>query len=383
MNTKLPNNWQWVKLGEVCEFEYGSGLPAKKRNKGRIPVYGSNGIVGYHDRHLIEGPSIIIGRKGSIGEVHLALESCWPIDTTYFVNSLNINKDIDIFWFVYCLRTLNMQNLNKAAAVPGLNRNDAYKIKIPLPPLPEQRRIAAILDKADNLRRKRRQTIELCDQFLRSTFLDMFGDPVTNPKGWEVKELRSVIDAVVSGWSAKGEQKVRMKDDWAVLKISAVTSGYYQPVECKVVSESIAIQKKIISPKKGDLLFSRANTRELVAATCLVDANDRKLFLPDKLWSIVPVPQKSCTEYLKYLLSHPKFREKITKKATGTSGSMLNVSKEKVLKTEAPIPPMLLQNKFAGIVWQTYRIREEFLSGSSINENLFNSLVQRAFRGKL
>ena len=82
----LPEGWQWVRIEEVCEFSYGSGLPTHLRQEGMIPVYGSNGIVGYHDQAITTGPTIIIGRKGSIGEVHFSLTPCWPIDTTYFIH---------------------------------------------------------------------------------------------------------------------------------------------------------------------------------------------------------------------------------------------------------------------------------------------------------
>jgi len=137
-------DWRWVRLGEVCDFSYGSGLPSGVRQSGTVPVYGSNGIVGYHNRPLTSGPTIIIGRKGSIGAIHFSPVACWPIDTTYYIENTKLNADLA--WLVYILQTVNLSGLNKAAAVPGLNREDAYKIEIPLPPtLADQQRIAATL----------------------------------------------------------------------------------------------------------------------------------------------------------------------------------------------------------------------------------------------
>jgi len=143
-NTKtLPKGWRWLPLGDVCEFAYGSSLPAHKREPGNVPVYGSNGIVGRHREALTTGAAIIIGRKGSIGEVHYSPVPCWPIDTTYYVEHTKLPANLR--WLSLWLRALNLPAMNKAAAVPGLNRDDVYRIEIPLPPLPEQKRIAAIL----------------------------------------------------------------------------------------------------------------------------------------------------------------------------------------------------------------------------------------------
>lgn len=137
-------DWKETKVGEICELLYGKSLPARSRVPGNVPVYGSNGPVGTHNEHLISGPAIVIGRKGSIGEIHLVKDECWPIDTTYYIDS-SVTK-CDLMWLAFYLKNLNLPNLNKAAAVPGLNRNDVYNLSISLPPLSEQKRIAAILN---------------------------------------------------------------------------------------------------------------------------------------------------------------------------------------------------------------------------------------------
>ena len=137
---ELPEGWVWVRLGEVCEFEYGKGLREDKRDsRGNIPVYGSNGIVGYHSNALVNSPCLIIGRKGAVGQVHFSKIPCWPIDTTYFI--LPYYKYIEILFLFYLLTSLRLEKLDKSTAIPGLNRNDAYNIIIPLPPLPEQQKI--------------------------------------------------------------------------------------------------------------------------------------------------------------------------------------------------------------------------------------------------
>src|SRR5204863_3919718 len=132
-------------LGDVFEFSYGKSLPDGVRSGKGFPVYGSNGIVGYHDSALTQGETIIIGRKGSVGEVHYSPSSCFPIDTTYYIEQFHGTPAK--FWF-YMLKFSNLGSLNKATAIPGLNRNDAYGINIPLAPVNEQKRI---VDKLDTL----------------------------------------------------------------------------------------------------------------------------------------------------------------------------------------------------------------------------------------
>ncbi len=136
--------WPMVRLGEVCTFEYGASLPERNRVVGQYPVVGSNGIAGYHNSFIVKGPTIVIGRKGSAGEVNWIDDNCFPIDTTYFI-SLKLNE-ISLRYLFYTLQQLELTKLRGGAGVPGLNRNDAYDTEIPLPPLEEQERIVAELD---------------------------------------------------------------------------------------------------------------------------------------------------------------------------------------------------------------------------------------------
>ena len=131
---------------EVCTLEYGASLPKAKRVHGPYPVVGSNGITGFHDSFLIEGPAIVVGRKGSAGEVTLITQNCFPIDTTYYVKQ-TVPGESDLFYLYRVLKSLNLQNLKGGAGIPGLNRNDVYSThRIPLPPLEVQREIVAEIE---------------------------------------------------------------------------------------------------------------------------------------------------------------------------------------------------------------------------------------------
>ncbi len=135
---ELPVGWARVRLGSVLSLEYGSSLPEKERLPGSIPVYGSNGIVGSHTSALVNEPSLIVGRKGSVGAINISLVPFWPIDTSYFVTP---PKGIELLFAFHLLRSLGLAKHDKATAIPGINRNDVYAEIVGLPPLAEQSRI--------------------------------------------------------------------------------------------------------------------------------------------------------------------------------------------------------------------------------------------------
>ena len=178
----------------------------------------------------------------------------------------------------------------------------------------------------------------------------MFGDPDENPFGWGRLSIGALISSCEAGWSGKGTQREKKVGELAVLKVSAVTKGYFIPEECKVLDKQSGI-KKYIFPRKGDLLFSRANTREMVGATAVITKDYPEYILPDKLWRIRFVNATNVW-YMKYILSSKSIRSIFSSVSTGTSGSMFNVSMEKFKSIEIPLPPLELQNQFADFVAQ-------------------------------
>jgi len=175
----MTSEWRQFTLEDVIQLTYGKGLPERNRAvSGTVPVYGSNGIVGYHNQALTDGPTIVIGRKGTVGAVHYSPVPCWPIDTTFFI----YDKDHDLvrYWF-YLLKSLGLEQMNSDSAVPGLNRDAAHARKVSLPVLEsEQRAIAHILGTLDDkieLNQKMNETLEAMAMALfKSWFVDF--DPV-------------------------------------------------------------------------------------------------------------------------------------------------------------------------------------------------------------
>ena len=166
--------WTTMTLSRFSPLTYGKGLKSDVRNSsGHVPVFGSNGQVGWHDKALTDGPAVIVGRKGTVGSVHYSPEPCWPIDTTFFIS----DGDTELMRFkYYALSALDLETMNMDSAVPGLNRNAFHAREIRTPPLPEQRAIARVLGTLDDkieLNRRMNGTLEAMARALfKSWFVD-------------------------------------------------------------------------------------------------------------------------------------------------------------------------------------------------------------------
>ena len=168
--------WNEIKLGEILKLEYGKPLPDEKRKPdGAYPIYGANGIKGRTDEFYYEKKTIIVGRKGSAGEINLTEEKFWPLDVTYFVTF--DEKKYDLHFLYLLLSRLELPKLARGVK-PGINRNEVYAIAVKVPALPEQQRIVAILldsfadiDKAkQNTEKKLLQLEELKKSILQKAF---------------------------------------------------------------------------------------------------------------------------------------------------------------------------------------------------------------------
>ena len=141
-----PPSWGYVELSRIVQIHYGKALPGQDRvSTGRVPVVGSSGKVGFHDKTLVDGPCLVVGRKGAAGSVHFISESCWPIDTAYFIQP---PPEQNLQFLFYFLGLSNLSELDKSTAIPSLSRDDLYRVLIPVPPILEQSRI---VDKLEEL----------------------------------------------------------------------------------------------------------------------------------------------------------------------------------------------------------------------------------------
>lgn len=184
----MKPNWQTKKLGEILKLEYGKPLLKNSRNvDGKYPVYGANGIKNYSNKFYFNKLSIIVGRKGSAGEINLTKEKFWPLDVTYFVTF--DDKKYDLKFLYNLLETLELQKLAKGVK-PGINRHEVYSINVKIPALPEQKQIVKTLDKVFREISKAKENTEKNLQNVKELFESYLQNIFANPgKDWEEKSL--------------------------------------------------------------------------------------------------------------------------------------------------------------------------------------------------
>ena len=272
---------------------------------------------------------------------------------------------------------------SSGAGIKNIRKSELDAVEIPFPNIDEQRRIARILDKAEAIRRKREQALELADEFLKSVFLEMFGDPRSNPKGWNEIPLGQLLERIDSGHSPRCHSHPAVENELGVLKVSAISSTKFHPHKNKATFEGYK-PKPLSLVRKGDLLFSRKNTYLLVGASAIVLEDVNNLTLPDLIFRLVPFNEGGLQiPFLWGLLTQASMRDRIRELAGGAAASMPNIGKAQLKEMLIPVPDNNTQKKFTTVFSKHHNHIWKLRSDSEQAESIFLALSQRAFAGKL
>ena len=264
-----------------------------------------------------------------------------------------------------------------AVTVKHLSVKKIRDIEIPLPPLAEQKRIAAILDKADAIRRKRQQAIQLADEFLRSVFLDMFGDPVTNPKGFPKGTVRDLVASAKYGTSAKASVS---EGEYPVLRMGNITyQGGMDFSDLKYLDLSDKDKEKYLA-EDGDLLFNRTNSKELVGKTAVLEASE-PMAIAGYLIRVRP-NDRGNNYYISGYLNSKHGKATLMGMCKNIVG-MANINAQEMQDIKILLPPKSLQDRFELLVKETRKKVNAFKSSDTELKMLFYSLSQKAFSGQL
>lgn len=362
--------WPCVKLGDIMSLEYGKSLPARERNtNGKFQVAGSNGPNGKHSSAFVSGPGIVVGRKGSAGKVYWYDADFWPIDTTYYIVP---KLPLDMRWAFYLLSQLNLVRLSTTTGVPGLNRNAAYGLSIPLPSISEQRRIVEILEQADRLRKLRADADAKAQRILPALFIKMFGDPVANRKNWPIEKFGNV------GTLERGKSKHRPINDPVLL------GGTHPLIQTGDVANSGG-RIRSYTQTYSDVGLSQSRMWPSGTLCITIAANIAKTGIlefdacfPDSIVGFHPDPYVT-TEYVQSWLW---FLQPVLENSA-PQAAQKNINLQVLRALPIPIPPKQLQEKFSRQTIQLNQQKSKMRKESRKIELLLKSLQHRAFTGDL
>ncbi|MCW6037511.1 restriction endonuclease subunit S [Spirulina subsalsa FACHB-351] len=373
----LPNKWDKVDLDNVVDFLDSQRKPItqKDRVQGKYPYYGANGQQDSINDYIFDEPLVLLAEDGGhFGnpEKTIAYQiegKCWVNNHAHVLRPKN---NIDIRYLCRYLERFDVVPFITGSTRGKLTKSAASKIPVPLPPIAEQRRIAAILDKADGIRRKRQEAIRLTEELGRSLFLDMFGDPVTNPKGWEVNNLGNV------GNLERGKSKHRPRNDPSLLggKYPLIQTG--DVANCKSI-----IQKYSQTYSEKGLAQSRLWKAGTLCITIAANIAETGILsfdacFPDSIVGFSPSAKMNTNFVQGWFYFFQPILE-----ASAPQSAQKNINLAILRDLKIIVPPVEKQEHFSKIIENLRKQSEKLEAHLKESENLFNSLLQRAFRGEL
>lgn len=399
----MAGEWREMMLGDAIEFKRGYDLPSRDRRHGPFPIVSSSGISGRHSETKAKAPGVVIGRYGTLGEVHYVTEDYWPLNTALYVRDFKGN---DPRFVSYFLRSLDFSAYSDKAAVPGLNRNDLHTEQISLPPIDEQRAIANVLGTLDDkieLNRRMNETLEsMARALFKSWFVDfdpvrakaagrdsglakhiaaLFPDSFEDselgeiPRGWRVKSIGELAN--VLGGTTPSTKDAEYWDGgthaWATPKdLSALSVPVLLDTERRITAAGLSQIGSGLLPQGTILLSSRAPIGYLAVAEIPVAINQ----------GFIAMTPKIETSNLFLLLWASVAHEEIVRRANGST--FLEISKTNFRPIRVVTPPSGVMHRFEELARPFYErivaCERESRSLAALRDTLLPKLISGEVR---
>lgn len=354
----MKQGWEYKKWNEVLTIINGKNQSAVEDTNGEFPIYGSGGIMGYANNWLCPENCVIIGRKGNINKPIFVKTKFWNVDTAFGLNA-NTEYLLPKYLFYFCL-DYNFERHNKAVTIPSLTKADLLKIQIPLPPKTTQLSIVSELDKINELIRLKKEQLKDYDNLAQSIFYEMFGDPVENEKGWEVKKLAEV-SSLINGRAYK-QNELLNEGKYKVLRVgNFFTNSNYYYSNLELDEDKYCY--------KGDLLFAWS------ASFGAFVWDEGKTIFHYHIWRVLFDEKKLNIYYYKYLLN--TMTSFFMNDVHGIG--MVHLTKAGMEQYNVPLPPLPLQHLFAQRIEQIERQKSAVQKSITDLETLLASRMQYWF----
>ena len=366
-----------VNLVDICDPKQWKTISKKViSEQGSYPVYGANGKMGYYDKFNHQYPTLLIGCRGTCGSLHITDEFSYTNGNAMSLD--NLKDSVDIKYLYYYLSFRGFNDVISGGVQKQITRENLKRVKVPLPSLEVQKAIAARLDKADEIRQLNQQIINHYDELIQALFIDMFGDPVKNEKEWDLLNLKNITLKLGSGSTPKGGKQNYKTSGISLIRSMNVYDAYFSFNDLAFIDEEQAEKLKNVALESGDILFNITG-----ASVC------RCTIVPDYILparvnqhvSIIRVNSDAISNiYLNRLLISKSVKQQLLKIGSGGGAVMEAITKEKLENFDVIVPPIKLQNQFAERVQKIEAQKELAVQALQQSEDLFNSLLQQAFK---
>jgi type I restriction enzyme S subunit len=395
----LPKGWKWSKCQEVIDVRDGTHDTPKYTASG-IPLITSKNLksdgIDFHNiqyisvedhekicrRSKVDNGDILYSMIGTIGNPVI-------VETNYEFSIKNValfklhnNKEVHPSFFRYLLLSdivlRQLKNESRGGIQEFVSLNVLRNLQIPTPPFDEQKRIAAILDKAEAVRRKRQESIRLLDEFLRSVFLEMFGDPVRNEKGWEVASLSAlaeIVSGVTKGRDLSGKDVVSVP----YMRVANVQDGHIDLSDIKMINVLPSDTKKY-KLQSGDILLTEGGDPDKLGRGAVWYDQIPNCIHQNHIFRVRVQREKLNPEYVSRLVGSSYGKRYFLKSAKQTTG-IATINSQQLKGFPILIPPVELQDRFAQILERAEQQKHSLEKNLNEMENGFNSMMQKAFRG--
>ena len=337
-----------VRFSDVLNIINGKNQKQVENPNGKYPIYGSGGIMGYADSYICEPNTVIIGRKGSINKPIYVEVPFWNVDTAFGLYA-DKSKLIPKYLYYFCEK-FDFEKLSTTVTIPSLTKANLLDIEMQLPPLDEQYRIVGVLDKVCGLIVKRQSQLNMLDELVKSRFIEMFGDPVQNPKGWVKKPFLSM-----------GNCKNGMNFHYEDVGIEIHCLGVGDFKDLTVIDNAEKLPKVSLNKmpseeyllKDGDIVFVRSNgNKALVGRSVAVYPSNVPTTFSGFCIRYRKTDDAILAPYLLRVLKADSMRQKMV----GRGANIQNLNQQILETLEIPVPSIELQNQFAAFVQQTDKL---------------------------
>ena len=386
--------WANTTWGELATLEYGKSLKDYQNSSGKIPVYGTNGLIGYTDKPLYTHPSVIIGRKGAYRGVHYSDEPFFVIDTAFYLKPKR--NTLDLKYAYYELLTQDINSMDSGSAIPSTSREDFYSLELSLPPLSSQRRIASILSALDEKIELNRHTNATLEAIAQAIFKEWFVDfnfpgatgemqdselgPI--PNGWRIGKLGEVAN-IKHGFAFKGEYFSEVETGTILLTPGNFRiGGGFNYSKFKYYDGEVPIEYVL---NRGDLIVTMTDLSkegDTLGYSALVPMIDGKMLLHNqRIGKVNSTLGNSWEFYLYFTMQQKDYRDYILSGATGTT--VKHTSPTRIYDYRIALPSLNILQLFESTVSAVIVLMEHIQMQSVALATLRDALLPKLMSGEI